>query len=148
MPVPGSLQDKIVLCPDCAARYREDQSVSKFQEILNLKTKLRKNEDLLFELASLNLEEDLPLLLSKLGHIRDFTELESLSLTAMRVREKIKPQNQLLISKIESLVSIYYNFIREQCQILELQGDLCFELMAQQIRCCYLKLKKQRVGSG
>lgn len=141
MPVPGSLQDKIVLCTDCAARYREDQSVSKFQEILNLKTKLRKNEDLLFELASLNLEEDLPLLLSKLGHIRDFTELESLSLTAMRVREKIKPQNQLLISKIESLVSIYYNFIREQCQILELQGDLCFELMAQQIRCCYLKLR-------
>lgn len=142
MPALGSSEDRVLLCLDCASDYLGNPLPDKFKTLVEAKRRMRSHQELVSEISNLELEKNLPLLLAQLGQIRDFKELEALSMNALRVEKKIEPSNQLLILKVESMVVRSYNFIREQLQILEAQGDVDFDILAMQVRMCYLKLKK------
>ena len=142
MPALGSPEDRILLCLDCASDYLANPTPEQFKTLVEAKRSMRSHKELIFDLSNLELEKTLPILLAQLGQIRDFKELEALSMDALRVEKKIQPSNQLLIMKVESMVVRSYNFVREQLQILEAQGDIDFDIVATQVRMCYLKLKK------
>ena len=79
------------------------------------------------------------------NHSQFHWKLKPITKVIMRANtqeKKIAPSNQLLIMKIESMVVRSYHFIREQLQILEAQNDVDFDVLAMQVRMCYLKLKK------
>lgn len=142
MPELGSSRDRIALCLNCAQRYENDQTPDAFATLLARKRELCARNDLIAKIASIDLEENLPALLLRLGRVGDYKELEELPMEALKVKEKIDPTEQLLIYKIESLNVRFYNFIRSQGQMLERQGDLDFSSLASQVRYCYLKLRK------
>lgn len=141
MPKLGSFEDKIALCLDCANRYESDPNPERFRALLSKKEDLRARSELTARIAGLDLDENLPVLLSRLGRLRDYDDLERLPMKALKVREKVDSSECLLIRKVEAIAAAYYNFIRTQVQILERQGDLDFTLLATQVRCCYLKLR-------
>lgn len=142
MPALGSAEDMIALCLDCAHRYEGKQDPNEFAALLSKKRELKARNDLTVEISSLDIEKTLPILLAQLGQVSDYEELEKLPMKALKVKEKIDAAEQLLILKIETFNVNFYNFIRTQGQILEQQGDLDFTLLASQVRCCYLKLRK------
>ncbi len=142
MPALGTAEDRIALCLDCASRYENNHEPDEFAALLERKWTLRTRNDLTNKISSLDIEKTLPMLLAQLGQVRDYDELEKLPMKALMVREKIDAAEQLLILKIETLNVSFYNFIRGQGQILEQQGILDFTLLASQVRCCYLKLRK------
>lgn len=146
MPVLGSAEDRIALCLDCARRYEDDQSPDAFAALVSKKRDLRVCNDLTARISALDLEENLPVLLARLGQVRDYRELEKLPMKALKIRQKIGSDEQLLIFKIEMLNVQFYNLIKTQTQILEQQGDLDFSLLATQIRHCYLKLRKSKLS--
>ena len=142
MPVLGSSEDRIVLCMECARDYSACPTRDRFRELVEAKHRMRSHEALIVDLSKIELERTLPLLLSRLGQVRDFEELSPLSMNALTIGRKIDLSNQLLRIKIEALAVRYYNFIREQLRLLEMNGDIDFEMLAVQIRTCYIKLKK------
>ena len=146
MPALGSAEDRIALCLDCAHRYESDQSPEAFTALVSRKRELRARNDLTTEISSLDLEKNLPVLLAQLGQIQDYEELEKLPLKALKVKQKINADEQFLIFKIEALSTQFYNLVKEQAQILEQQGILDFDLLATQIRHCYLKLRKSELS--
>ncbi len=146
MPVLGSAGDRIALCLDCACRYENERDPHVFATLLAKKRELRARNDLIAEISSVDIEKTLPMLLTRLGQVRDYNELGKLPMKALRVREKIDASELLLILKIETYNVNFYNFIRCQGQILEQQGDLDFTLLASQVRHCYLKLRKSGIS--
>ena len=142
LPALGSPEDRILLFLDCANDYLADPTPAQCKALVDAKHNMRSHQKIVFDISNLELERNLPLLLAQLGQIRDFKELETLSMNALQVEKKIAPSNQLLIMKIESMVVRSYHFIREQLQILEAQNDVDFDVLAMQVRMCYLKLKK------
>ena len=146
MPALGSTEDRIALCLDCAHRYESDQNPEAFAALVSRKRELRTRNDLTVEISMLELEKTLPILLTQLGQVRDYRELDELPMKALKVKQKIGSGEQLLIFKIEMLNAQFYNLIKTEAQILDQQGDLDFDLLATQIRHCYMKLRKSNLS--
>lgn len=106
------------------------------------KKSMHAQEELMAKLAFLDLEKELPMLLSKLGEAGCFEELAQLSMDAARVGDKIGEEYPLLRSKVTFMAVTYYKFIEEQGRLLEAQGVLDFEGLAAQVRLCYLALRR------
>lgn len=145
LPALGSPESRIALCFDCASNYENNPSVEKFERAMSKKKAMHAQEELTAKVASLDLDEELPLLLSKLGESGSSEELAQLSMEAVRVDDKIDGEHPLLRSKVTTMAIMYYKFIEEQGRLLEAQGILDFKELAAQVRLCYLTLRRSSI---
>jgi len=141
MPEPGTAEGRIVLCCDCAVMYNTGPTAEEFKKVYEAKRMLLARSKLASEIPGFALDAEISKVLTGLAELRDFAELENLSMTALRIDQKINMDNHLLLEKIRDYVVRYYKFIENRCGQLETQGDLDFTLLASQVKTCYLRLR-------
>ena len=83
------------------------------------------------------LEKEIKEVIIALDTVRNVGELEALSLNALRIDQKILPENVLLLNKLKTNVLHYFYFVRNSLS----QTDN-FECIALDIRKAFLKLEK------
>ena len=97
------------------------------------------NENLYLRILDL-FEDEIQNVLYGLAGITDDTELEELPLDALRLDQKILPENRLLKNEEITRVLRYYNFIDNLFSEMDRDGTGDFDLIASEIEVVYKKL--------
>lgn len=132
--------NKIVLCRDHAEEYKTEPTAEEYQKLKEIKERLVANYSLRIDISDAALEEEIQSVLFGLAGITDETELEELSLDALRLDQKILPENRLLKNDEMTRVLRYYNFINDIFAAMDRDGSGNFELIASEIEVAYKKL--------
>ena len=132
--------NKIVLCRDHAEEYKLEPTIEEYTNLKSIKSKIANAYSLRAELNGTVLEEKIQNILYGLAEITEDTVLEELPLTALRLDQKILPQNRLLKNDEKMRVLRYYNYISELFSSLERERDIDFKLIASEIKVAYNKL--------
>lgn len=110
-----SLENKIALCKNCHDNYDYQKTVSEYENLFNLKRKYEAAYDAKMLLSSYPVEESIEAILKKLSKLKidDIDSMTKLSMEALRIRDKVKNLNSLLIRNIEEQVAQYFLFIQD-----------------------------------
>ena len=92
------------------------------------------------------LEDEIQNVLYGLAGITDDTELKELPLDALRLDQKILPENRLLKNDEMTRVLRYYNFIDDLFSAMDRDGTGDFDLIASEVATAYKKLDNGQIG--
>lgn len=132
-----SYNNKIALCPNCSDMYTFDVELSDYVELFDIKEEYATKRRLQQELNNLPLEDEIEDVIHALGNIKQLDELEKFNLDVLKVNQKIRPENVILLDILKSYILKYYRFI-ENC-FSEIGN---FESIAIDIRKAFIKLEK------
>ncbi len=138
----NSLENKIILCSDHAEEYTAKPTVEEYFHLRAIKDRLAITSSLRSDINALVLEDEIQGVLFGLAGITDETVLEELPLEALRLDQKILPENYLLKNDEMTRVLRYYNFISDKFSEMERDNTGDFELIASEIKIAYKKLDK------
>lgn len=137
--------NKIVLCPKCSKDYKSYTTVAEYQQLLHKKQSLLRNYNAWKKISSIELEDQIEIILRKITTVSHNELSEPLNYNALRIRSKIEIQNFPLIIKTEGFVVNYYNYIKELFTQLESEGHLSFDDISMEVKMCCRKLLKQNL---
>lgn len=132
--------DFVVMCPQCAARYRRHSGKNDIEHVWAKKRSLVKRQDFDGLLVPLNLEKELSQLLNdvkRLGMEATSHETGRMS-NPVPIREKV-PEDDELCREITDSVSLYYPFISSRMRMLEESQKLSFNGLLAQMHSQYLE---------
>ena len=103
------------MCKNCHDNYDYQKTVSEYENLFNLKRKYEAAYDAKMLLSSYPVEESIEAILKKLSKLKidDIDSMTKLSMEALRIRDKVKNLNSLLIRNIEEQVAQYFLFIQD-----------------------------------
>ena len=87
-----------------------------------------------------SLEDEIQSVLYGLAGITDDTDLEELSLDALRFDQKILPENHFMKNDEMIRVLRYYNYINNLFSAMDRDGTGDFDLIASEVETAYKKL--------
>lgn len=133
-----SFENKIALCKDCHGEYDYQKTKDEYIWLLNKKKELLRRTALVNGTDILGLEDEIEQVIHK---IVNSTELEILSLNykGIKIKRKIEAKEFLLKIKIESYVTNYFYYIESVFDNLDIEGKLNFEVVASEVRTCFIK---------
>lgn len=132
--------NKIALCRDHAEEYETEPTTEEYKKLKEIKERLVANYSLRVDISDAALEDEIQSVLFGLAGITDETELEELPLDALRLDQKILPENRLLKNDEMTRVLRYYNYINDLFAAMDRDGSGNFELIASEIEVAYKKL--------
>jgi len=132
--------NRIVLCRDHAEEYMVEPTAEDYFRLREIKDRLSSTYSLRVDINDATLEDEIQNVLYGLAGITDDTELEELSLDALRLDQKILPENRLLKNDETTRVLRYYNFIDNLFSAMDRDGTGDFDLIASEIEVAYKKL--------
>lgn len=132
--------NKIALCLECANKYTSYTTYDECLDLMEIKEKLLHNYVASETLDKMYLEEEIETILRQIAVASPEQLSETLSLKAVRVRDKIPNSNMPLIFKTQGYVVHYYKFIKSVFSQLEREGKLSFEDVAHDVHRCFKKL--------
>ena len=135
-----ALANKIALCRDHAEEYQIEPTVEDYNKLCKIKKRLSATYSLHTDINDAALEEEIQDVLYGLAGITEETHLEELPLDALRLDQKILPENHLLKNDEMTRILRYYNFIDEMFSAMERDGTGDFELIASEVKIAYKKL--------
>lgn len=138
----NSYDNKIVLCFSCANEYEQDPTKEKYMELLSKKNQMSNTAKTQRDIDDLKLEAGIEKVILGLTQISTGVKLEDYPLTALRLNQKILPENQLLLEEIKWKVVKYYNYIRSLFSDLDQDNRLAFKTISTDVRALYLRLEK------
>lgn len=106
-----SLDNRIALCKNHADAYLAAPEVNEYLELSKLKKHYATNYALQQALANLDLEDEIKDIIDSLASLQSLGNLEPLSMTALKIEQKILPENCLLKNVIQNNVLTYYKYI-------------------------------------
>lgn len=142
-----STLNKIALCKDCHDEYDELKTVDSYNNMFELKARLRLELDSKKMMANFSMEDELGAIVLRLAHLtpEDFKLLTKLEMNALTVDQKVEDDFVLLRNKIEQDVVQYYLFIRSKFK--ELGDDaLSFDTIAYNVKLAYCKLRDKKLN--
>lgn len=119
---PKNIDEKnnlIALSTSVAYGYLKAPSLEMFEKLINIKKKIKDGIDLEERCDNIDIEENLINLLNALTKINNFDALESLSLEALKINEKIPEAESGTYDTVKTLALKYYNFIDTYLSRLE-----------------------------
>lgn len=132
----------IALCPDCAARYRLSRSPLFIYRMRQIKDQV-KNDTENFELISdQRIQEGVRRVIEKIPKMKPDTPVD-LNYNPGAVRQKIKPEHNLLYMKAKMHVDYYYRPVNDALQEMGREGLLRYKPFCEQVRMNYLMLEEQ-----
>ena len=134
--------NKIVLCRSCANEYEQEPTSKKYSELLSKKIQMSSTARILREVDELSLEDGIKKVIAGLTQISSAVKLEEYPLNALRLDQKILPENQLLLDEVKWKVIKYYNYIKSLFSDLDRENTLTFETIANDVKSAYLRLEK------
>ena len=132
--------NKIALCHDHAEEYETEPTAEEYKRLKDIKNRLVATYSLRVDISDAALEDEIQNVLFGLAGITDDTKLEELPLDALRLDQKILPENRLLKNDEMTRVLRYYNFINDLFAAMDRDGSGNFELIASEIEVAYKKL--------
>ena len=130
----------MVLCRDHAEEYAVEPTAEDYFRLRGIKDRLSSTYSLRVDINDATLEDEIQNVLYGLAGITDDTELEELPLDALRLDQKILPENRLLKNDETTRVLRYYNFIDDLFSAMDRDGTGDFDLIASEIEVAYKKL--------
>ena len=141
----NDLDNKLPLCLDCANAYIAFPTKDECARLLELKSKLQRNNTAVQMMDKMYLEEEIEAVLRGI-HGATIEQLSDvLSYNALKIREKIPSSNVPLILKTENWVVHYYNFIKSLFSQLGREIGLDFDNVAGEVRISYKKLQAKNL---
>lgn len=135
-----SKDNRIALCRDHAEEYLVEPTFEDYSSLKATKEQMAANYALRSDVNNMALEDEIQtVLLGLMGDI-DENSLVELPMEALRLDQKIKPENHLLKNDETTRVLRYYNFINDMFASMERDGTGDFELIASEINTAYKKL--------
>lgn len=131
----NSLDNQIPLCIDDADDYLTEPTVEEYVRLSELKEHYAKNYQLQQALAKIDLEEDIEAVISALVGFNPSGHLEEFNMKALKINQKIAPEECLLKNAVQNNVLTYFNFIK--MQFAEFQD---FDLIQSDIKKAYKQL--------
>lgn len=132
--------NKMALCRDHAEEYVLEPTVEDYTKLKDIKDRLAATYALRIDINDAALEDEIQSVLHGLAGITDDTVLEELPLDALRLDQKILPENHLLKNDEMTRVLRYYNFIDNIFSAMDRDGTGDFELIASEVEVAYKKL--------
>lgn len=132
--------NRMVLCRDHAEEYAVEPTAEDYFRLRGIKDRLSSTYSLRVDINDATLEDEIQNVLYGLAGITDDTELEELPLDALRLDQKILPENRLLKNDETTRVLRYYNFIDDLFSAMDRDGTGDFDLIASEIEVAYKKL--------
>ena len=132
--------NRIALCRDHAEEYRVEPTREDYLRLTEIKMKMSANYALRADANDVALDEEIKMVL--LGLVGDIDEdtLVELPMEALRIDQKIQPENHLLRNDETTRVLRYYNFINDMFSSMERDGTGDFENIASEVNITYKKL--------
>ena len=141
-----SAENLITLCTDCALDYESDTSLEDFKKMVKIKKTLSQQSVLRQSLESIDIEDEISIVISSLVGTAWEDKFVDLSLQALRVEQKIDGKYGLLINAISNGVVRYYKFIEEQFGIADSYQTNSFERIASEVKLAYEKLEGNAIS--
>ena len=135
-------ENKIALCKNHAVEYLISPMRSDYLTLKELKTKMSALYSARIDIYDAVLEGEIKQVLNGLKSIKADTSLIDLPMDALRVDQKIKPENHLLKTDVMSSVLKYYNYVHDLFSLMEREDAVEFDLIASEVRTAYKKLDK------
>lgn len=144
---PNDHHNLIALCPDCAKQYLVAPTFSEYEELMTRKEEMEKYISKTRILSSLSLEDEIRDVIYALADI-DTSDIEELSLDALRIDQKLMPENVLLIDEMRTWVLRYYRFIEKVFAGME-RNDICdFDTIASEMKIAFKKCNDTLMTQG
>lgn len=137
--------NRIALCRDHAGEYEIEPTADDYNQLREIKDRLSATYSLRVDINDAVLEDEIQSVLYGLAGITDDTELEELPLDALRLDQKILPENHLLKNDEMTRVLRYYNFINDLFSAMDRDGTGDFDLIASEVETAYKKLDNGRL---
>lgn len=135
-----AFDNRIALCRDHAEEYFVAPTREDYIKLRDIKDRMTANYALKSDVNDMALEEEIQAVLFGLfGDINE-NSLVELPMDALRIDQKILPENHLLKNDETTRVLRYYNFINDMFATMERDGTGDFELIASEVNTVYLKL--------
>ncbi|MBC1935938.1 HNH endonuclease [Listeria grandensis] len=139
----NSMENLIVACRDCHKKFDHPRTAEDYYRWYDLKKELMLNDEAKSAFFDNNVEEDIIKVMDSLLKIECESDLVQLSLSALKLDEKINKENSFIFrKKIRDQVVDYYPMVREQFNELDAISPYQFEKIATQVKGCYLTLIK------
>ena len=135
-----SFENKIILCLDCHSTQDYHTSLDDYNRLLAIKKKLLEKSAINNAIRSLDLENDITIVISRLANISE-KELASLNYDPVYLTNKFENNESLLKRRVESHVHTYFPFVRDCLKEIDGKDGFNQQVLAGQIRNCYLKMK-------
>ncbi|MBC1416777.1 HNH endonuclease [Listeria innocua] len=137
----NSMENLIVVCRDCHKKFDHPRTTEDYNRWYDLKKDLMLNDEAKSAFFDNNVEEEIIKVLNALVNIDCERELVQLSLSALKLDEKINKENSFIFrKKIREQVVDYYSMVREQFNELDVISPYQFEKIATQVKGYYLTL--------
>lgn len=132
--------NKIALCCDHAEEYILEPTVEDYTKLRKIKDRIASTHLLRIDINEAALEDEIQDVLYGLAGITDETKLVELPLEALRLDQKILPENHLLKNDEMTRVLRYYNYIDNIFSTMTRDGTGDFNLIASEVKVAYQKL--------
>ena len=134
-------ENLITLCTDCALDYESETTLDDFEKLIRIKKTLSQQRMLQQSLESIDIDEEISLVISALVSASSKDNFVELGLQALRIEQKIDEKYGLLINAVSNNVIRYYKFIEEQFRIADSYQSNSFERIAGEVKLAFEKLE-------
>ncbi|WP_055427115.1 ABC-three component system protein [Bifidobacterium aesculapii] len=143
------LDDYVVMCPTCAAKYKHHPSKSDIDRVRSEKKAVSKQRDFEGLLTPLSLEKELAKLLDDIRELgfEDTSHQQIQMRNPVPIRDKVSEDGELC-REITDSVSSYYPFIAARMKMLEETQRLSFNDLLSQMHAKYLKYEGQGLSQA
>ncbi|HCX95302.1 MAG TPA: hypothetical protein DHH42_06490 [Clostridiales bacterium] len=135
-----SFENKIALCFDCHSTQDYHTSLSDYNRLLSIKKKLLEQSAISNAIRSLDLENDISIIVLQLSNLSD-VELSELNYDPVYLTNKFENNELLIKRRIEGYVHSYFPFVRDRLKEIDGKNGFNQQVLASQIRNCYLKMR-------
>lgn len=132
--------NKIALCRDHAEEYALGPTIEDYTKLRKIKDHITTTYSLRIDINDAALEDEIQSVILGLAGITDDTELVELPLEALRLDQKILPENNLLKNDEMTRVLRFYNYIDGLFSAMDRDGTGDFDLIASEVEVAYRKL--------
>ncbi|MGN0605024.1 MAG: ABC-three component system protein [Oscillospiraceae bacterium] len=136
----------IALCRDHAEEYIIEPTKELYDKLTKLKRQTSTLHACRIDINDASLDDEIKSVLVGLANIPQNAKLEELPLEALRLDQKILPENSLLLNDEMTRVLRYYHYIENIFSSMERDGTGNFNLIASEISVAYQKLSKSSLS--
>lgn len=148
-PIRGDLNsNKFALCKNCAEDYEETFTLRMFTQLSKLKEAFVKSYLSRVSIDKIEIEEEIRNIIKGLSEIKQETEIKELSLSALRIDQKIYPENFLLKKEETDRVIYFYHYINKLFSEMDENNKGSFDLIASEISNAYEHLNKSQLSQN
>lgn len=132
-----SSDNMIALCPDCSESYLLNPELEDYINLYDLKGYAKKNYQMQIQLSTLNLEDEIKIIINGLYDINSNTVIQDFRMDPLLISEKIDPSCFVLKQTVTSHVLQYYRFIRKLFSELDSFSENRFNIIASEVKLVY-----------